>query len=123
MVPYTFLKEVLVAELKKPTEVALPFRCHGLRLTMKDGQATELCDRKLARGEAWVPDLGTLRKVLGHMPGVSDLKDHAHCGHCAHVGRKAGLRFYLHDSTVLELERRRTADVAHARQRFGHYLR
>ena len=94
-----------------------PFRCHGQRNT---GQA---CTASLTQAEAWLPTLAAIRHATGRMPSaVSDLKDHTHCGRCAALGRKAGLRFYHYPATVQEMEKRRVERVQTARQAFGRYL-
>ena len=98
-------------------EIPKPFVCHGEPVPGKP------CTTKLARGSAWVPDLKTLRKVLGRLPGVGELAGHTFCAPCAGLGRKAGLRFYLHDATVKEMERRRAERASQARQAFSHYLK
>jgi hypothetical protein len=64
-----------------------------------------------------------LRKVVGRWPVVADLANHTFCGSCAHLGRTAGLRFYLHDLTVTELERRRVERSMAARQAFARYVK
>jgi hypothetical protein len=94
-----------------------PFVCHGKPVEGKP------CTTELARGSAWVPALATLRKVVGRWPTVADLAGHTFCGSCAALGRKAGLRFYLHDLTVKELERRRAERTMAARQAFARYCK
>lgn len=93
-----------------------PFTCHG------EPHPGKLCTAKLTQAEAWVPTLATIRKVVGRWPSVRDLADHIHCGRCAALGRKAGVRFYRYQLTVVEMERRRTERVMAARQAFQRYL-
>lgn len=98
------------------SELPTPFVCHGEPVQGKP------CTAKLTRGTAWVPDLKALRKALGRFPSVGDLAGHTFCGSCAALGRKAGLRFYLHDATIREMERRRAERTLTARQAFSRYL-
>ena len=101
----------------KPVEVPKPFVCHGEPYPGKP------CQAKLSQAEAWVPTLAAIRKMVGRWPSLAkDLTDHIHCGRCAALGRKAGLRFYRYQQTVLEVERRRVKRKASARQAFQHYL-
>ena len=93
-----------------------PFTCHG---ELKSGKP---CTAKLTQAEAWVPTLLAIRKVVGRSPSVKDLADHIHCGRCAAVGRKAGLRFYRYPQTVVEMAKRQTERVMEARQAFKRYL-
>lgn len=93
-----------------------PFVCHG------EPHPGKSCTAKLTQAEAWVPTLATIRKVVGRWPSVKDLADHTHCGRCAALGRKAGLRFYHYPQTVVEMERRRTERTTAARQAFKRYL-
>lgn len=102
--------------MSETTVLPTPFLCHG------EPKSGEPCRKALTRGTAWVPDLKSLRKALGRFPSVGDLAGHTFCGSCATLGRKAGLRFYLHDATIKEMERRRAERVRDARQAFSRYL-
>ena len=93
-----------------------PFVCHG------EPHPGKLCTAKLTQAEAWVPTLAVIRKVTGQWPMVKNLTDHIHCGRCAALGRKAGLRFYHYPQTVVEMERRRVERTMVARQAFKRYL-
>jgi len=92
------------------------FACHG---EPKPGKP---CEAKMAQSECWVPALATVRKVVGRWPSVKDLADHIHCGRCAALGRKAGLRFYRYQQTVVEMENRRVERQQVARQAFKRYF-
>ncbi len=93
-----------------------PFVCHG------ETRQGVPCDAKLTQAEAWLPTLAAIRKVVSRWPSVRDLADHIHCGRCAALGRKAGLRFYRYPQTVAEMERRRAEQVMAARHAFRRYL-
>jgi len=94
-----------------------PFVCHG------EPHPGKPCQAKLSQTEAWVPTLAAIRKVAGRWPSLAkDLADHIHCGRCAALGRKAGLRFYSYQKTVVEVERRRVERTQAARQAFKRYL-
>ena len=69
------------------TQQVKPFVCHG------ESHPGKSCTAKLSQAEAWVPTLAIIRKVISRWPTVKDLADHIHCGRCAALGRKAGLRF------------------------------
>ena len=103
-------------QIQVVTAVVKPFTCHG------EPHPGKPCTAKLTQAEAWVPTLLAIRKVVGRSPSVKDLADHTHCGRCAAVGRKAGLRFYHYPQTVVEMERRRAERVMEARQAFKRYL-
>ena len=99
------------------TVAVKPFVCHG------EPHLGKLCTTKLTQAEAWLPTLAVIiRKVIGRWPTVKDLADHSHCGRCAALGRKAGLRFYRYPQTVVEMERRRAERIMAARQAFKRYL-
>ena len=93
-----------------------PFVCHG------EPHPGKLCTMKLTQSEAWVPTILTIRKVVGRMPSVKDLADHTHCGRCAAMGRKAGIRFYRYQQTVVEMANRQAKHIIEARQAFKRYL-
>ena len=94
-----------------------PFVCHG------EPHPGKPCQAKLTQVEAWVPTIAAIRKVTGRWPSMAkDLADHIHCGRCAALGRKAGLRFYHYPQTVVEMERRRVERTQAARQAFHRYL-
>ena len=94
-----------------------PFACHGKPHSGKP------CATKLAQAEAWVPTLAAIQKAAGRWPSLAkDLADHIHCGRCAALGRKVGLRFYHYPQTVVEMERRRVERASAARQAFQRYL-
>ena len=93
------------------------FVCHG------EPHPGKLCMANLSQAEAWVPTLAVIRRVIGRWPSMAkDLADHIHCGRCAALGRKAGLRFYHYPQTVVEMERRRVERTMAARQAFKRYL-
>ena len=97
--------------------MAKPFVCHG------EPHPGKPCTAKLTQAEAWVPTLAAIRKVTSRWPSMArDLADHIHCGRCAALGRKAGLRFYRYPQTVVEMERRRAERTMAARQAFKRYL-
>ena len=98
------------------TVAAKPFSCHG---ELHSGKP---CTAKLTQAEAWVPTLAVIRKVTGRWPSVKDLADHIHCGRCAALGRKAGLRFYRYPQTVAEMAKRQAERSMAARQAFKRYL-
>ena len=106
--------QIVTAAAEKSLDKAQdkPFGCHG---EPKPGKP---CQTKMAQSEAWVPALSTIRKVVGRWPSVKDLADHIHCGRCATLGRKAGLRFYRYQQTVVEMEQRRVQRQQAARQAF-----
>ncbi|OGN00427.1 MAG: hypothetical protein A3B91_04245 [Candidatus Yanofskybacteria bacterium RIFCSPHIGHO2_02_FULL_41_29] len=110
--------EVYMSEQNVAVAVAAvkPFVCHG------EPRPGKPCTAKLAQSEAWVPALATVRKVVGRWPSVKDLADHIHCGRCAALGRKAGLRFYRYQQTVVEMENRRVERQQTARQAFKRYF-
>jgi len=96
---------------------AKPFVCHG------EPHPGKPCQAKLTQAEAWVPTLAAIRRMAGRWPSMAkDLADHIHCGRCAALGRKAGLRFYRYPQTVVEMERRRAERTMAARQAFKRYL-
>lgn len=108
---------VVAAATPAKPEVAKPFVCHGEPIPGKP------CQAKLAVAEAWVPALRAIRRVAGRWPSqVKDLVSHIHCGRCAALGRRAGLRLYLYGPTVMEMEKRRTERVQSARQAFKRYF-
>ena len=106
-----------------------PFVCHGVvpaRATRAAEQSShdgKPCTAKLTQAEAWVPTLQAIHKMVGRWPSMAkDLAGHIHCGRCAALGRKAGLRFYRYPQTVVEMERRRVERTTAARQAFRRYL-
>lgn len=92
-----------------------PFACHG-------EHGGKPCNAGLSQAEAWLPTLAAIRRAIGRMPSVGDLKGHTYCARCSALGRKAGLRFYHYPATVAEMEKRRVERVQVARQAFGRYL-
>lgn len=101
----------------KETASERPFVCHG---TPHPGKP---CTARLTQAEAWVPTLEVMAKASGRWPTLAKhLTDHIHCGRCSALGRRAGLRFYSYQKTVVEMERRRIRRIMAARQAFAKYL-
>lgn len=104
-------------DLIQETAAVKPFVCHG------EPHPGKPCKAKLTQAEAWVPTLTAIRKAAGRAPSLAkDLAGHIHCGRCANLGRKAGLRFYHYPQTVVEMERRRVERATAARQAFRRYF-